>query len=148
MNFLSKIKTHYFFEILRPITHFIYGYTAVKRFGIMEDLPKNITNTWRDWCSVPNYFFNEKYSSTTSALGYYNELTFPIKMLWADDDYIVTQPNVTSFWKNVKSTGGIEITKISPNDFGLKEIGHFGFFRKKFKEKLWPIGLNAINNFL
>lgn len=48
MPFAYRLQTHFFFEIVRPITHLLYGYTAVKKLGLMEDLPKNVTNAWRN----------------------------------------------------------------------------------------------------
>jgi predicted alpha/beta hydrolase len=28
--------------------------------------------------------------------------------------------------------------RISPSDVGARSIGHFGFFRKRFADALWP----------
>lgn len=147
MPFAYRLQTHFFFEFLRPISNWIYGYTAAKRLGLMEDLPKNITNTWREWCSVPEYFFDKKYYAETAAKGFYDSIEFPIQLFWTTDDTIVNQRSVDAFWKNVKSTKGIEIRKISPAEFGVKSIGHFGLFRRKFKETLWPLVLNKLDEF-
>jgi predicted alpha/beta hydrolase len=57
----GKLRAIYFFEIIRPLVHFLYGYTQVKSYGIMEDMPKNVTNAWRDWCSNSPYFFHKDY---------------------------------------------------------------------------------------
>lgn len=143
-----RIQTHFFFEIFRPISHLIWGYTATKRFKLMEDLPKNIMNTWREWCSVKDYFFDPKFYERDAAKGFYQSLKMPIQVFWTTDDTIATERNVNSFWKNVKSSGGIEITKIRPEEIKAKAIGHFGFFRKKFKDTIWQMALVKLNEFL
>lgn len=35
-----------------------------------------------------------------------------------------------------------------PQEIGEKEIGHFGFFRKKFKETLWAKALKDLGSFI
>ena len=45
MPLAGGLKSFYFFEIIRPIVHLVFGYTKVKSLGIMEDMPKNVTNT-------------------------------------------------------------------------------------------------------
>ena len=144
MPWAYRLQTHFFFEIVRPITHFLFGYTATKKLGLMEDLPKNITNTWRDWCSVPDYFFDERFLGKTVPKGYYNAIPFAIKVYWASDDPISNHKNITNFWKHIKSTQRIDIEELKPENFKVKSIGHFGFFRKTFKESLWPIALKDL----
>jgi predicted alpha/beta hydrolase len=45
---------------------------------------------------------------------------------------------------NVESLHGFysgaprEMKRISPSDVGARSIGHFGFFRKRFADALWP----------
>ncbi|MFT6480036.1 MAG: putative alpha/beta hydrolase [Spirosomataceae bacterium] len=68
-------------------------------------------------------------------------------MYWSTDDNIVNQRSVDAFWKHVKSSKGVELAKITPNEFGVKSIGHFGLFRRKFKETLWPLVLNKLDEF-
>jgi predicted alpha/beta hydrolase len=31
-----------------------------------------------------------------------------------------------------------DMRRIAPGDIGAPGIGHFGFFRKRFEESLWP----------
>jgi predicted alpha/beta hydrolase len=146
MPLAYRLQTHFFFEIFRPISHLIWGYTAAKKLGIMEDLPKNITNIWREWCSVPEYFFHQKYQGKYTNLGFFQQLETPIHIFWTTDDTIANEKNVHSFWQNVQSSGGIKLTKLVPRDYNVKEIGHFGFFRRKFSETLWPLMLKELEN--
>ena len=148
MPWSYRIQLHFFFEIVRPITNFLFGYTATKRFGIMEDIPQKITNVWRDWCSVPNYFFDEKFWGKSVPKGCYDALPIPVKVFWASDDVISNKVNLEAFWKHVRSQHYIEFEELDPKAFGLKSIGHFGVFRKSFKTTLWPLMLRDLNKML
>lgn len=33
----------------------------------------------------------------------------------------------------------VDVQRLRPSDFGLRSIGHFGFFRSKGEEALWPM---------
>lgn len=136
MNLSYRLLTHFFFEIVRPITKYVFGYSKLKFLNIMEDIPYKMTDKWREWCSVPDYFFNEKYYHEIAEYDGFKSLEMPIKMTYADDDLISNQKNVESLWRNFESCKGIEI-ECYTSEKG-KPIGHFGYFRKKHKETIWP----------
>jgi predicted alpha/beta hydrolase len=148
MTLKYKLRNFFFFNIIRPITLSIWGYGKLKAFGFMEDLPKNIYNSWRDWCSVPDYFFDLKYASKVPGIEGYKNLDFPITVFRAADDDIATPINNHNLWKHINSSKPIEQITLEPRDFNLKTIGHFDLFRKKHKETLWPIVLEKLNMYL
>lgn len=148
MPWKYRIQTHFFFQIFTPISNVLFGYVAAKRIGLMEDLPKQIVLDWRNWCSVPDYFFDRKYAPESADRGFFQDLQFPIQVYWTTDDPISNARSVPRFWMHVKSTGGIKIDCIKPKEIGAKEIGHFGFFRKKFKETLWVKALKDLEDFI
>lgn len=148
MPLTYRLTTHFFFHIFTPISNLLFGYVAAKRWGLMEDLPYRVVKEWRDYCSVPEYFFDKKFYGKTTPIGHYHHLTFPIQLYWATDDTIVNARSVESFWKNVKSNKSISIETLSPKDYGVAAIGHFGFFRRKFRDILWPKALMKLEEFL
>ena len=143
-----RLQTHFFFQIFTPISNLLFGYVAAKKIGLMEDLPKQIVLDWRNWCSVPEYFFNEKYYADSAEKGFFQDLTFPIQVYWTTDDPISNARSIPMFWKHVKSSGSIKIDCIKPADIGEKAIGHFGFFRTKYKNSLWQMALRDLENFI
>ena len=143
-----RLQTHFFFQIFTPISNLLFGYVAAKKLGLMEDLPKQIVLDWRNWCSVPEYFFNEKYYTNSAQKGFFKDLTFPIQVYWTTDDPISNAHSIPMFWKHVNSSRGIKIDCIKPEDIGEKTIGHFGFFRKKYKSNLWQMALRDLANFI
>jgi predicted alpha/beta hydrolase len=141
-----RLKSYFFFFIFARISHLIYGYNAAKLVGIMENLPTGVTEDWRRWCSVPDYFFNEKEYGKTVPIGHYKNFPFPVKIYYAADDPISNDRSIPQFWNHVKSEFPITIQKLIPSEFKTKEIGHFGFFRRKFEKVLWPLALNDVND--
>ncbi len=143
-----RMLSNYFFYIFTPISLLFTGHIAAKRFGIMEDLPKNVALEWRDWCEQPEYFFNAKFYGKTVPTGNFQNYTFPVHIVWATDDPISNKNSIPSFWNNVKSTAQISFQKISPQQFGLKKIDHFGFFKKNMQATLWPQAVEKLNSFI
>lgn len=140
----QKIQSTFFFEIVRPVSNLLFGYGRLKAIGLMEDLPKNLLNTWRNWCSVSDYFFDPKYYGEIKEIDGYKDFKIPIEIIVATDDRIATKSNVENFWKHAKSTKGINVSYLNPSDYGGNEIGHFGFFRRKFETTLWPLALDKL----
>jgi predicted alpha/beta hydrolase len=145
MNFKNRMRNIYFFEIIRPISLLFFGYGKLKQIGLMEDIPKNIYNDWRKWCSVPEYFFNPKFSKNIEGIEGFQNLNFPVEVYTAIDDEIATKKNVESFWQFIRSKQAINFNWLNPKDYNVSSIGHFDLFRKKNKEALWPIVINKLN---
>ena len=148
MPLFERIKSAYFFFVFTPLSILFTGYVKAKKFGYMEDLPKNIILTWRDWCMQSDYFFNKKFYGTSVQKGVFDKMPFPIHIFWATDDYISNKKSIPSFWNNVKSTFGIDFTKIQPKEINEKSVGHFGFFKRSMQTKLWVKALEKLDAFL
>lgn len=143
-----KLQTLYFFHVFTPISILLTGYLKAKKFGIMEDLPRNVVNEWKDWCSKKDYLFDEAFLGKTVPVGNFHQFTFPIHTFWTIDDTISNEKNTTNFWKHIKSSEPITFTKLVPSSLGLKSIGHFGFFKRNMKNLLWPEALTKLDAFL
>jgi predicted alpha/beta hydrolase len=147
MPWSYRIQTHFYFDILRPISLALFGYMKTKKLLGLENLPPRVVNTWRDWCSVPDWYFNERFYGKTVPIGRYKDIPFAIKIYSSTDDPISHEKSTKAFWRHVSSTKSIDIEVISPSDVGAKEIGHFGFFRKQFKDTIWQKILDDLNKF-
>jgi predicted alpha/beta hydrolase len=143
-----RLQGYFFFNLFSPISIMICGYIAAKRFGIMEDLPKNVINEWKDWCTKENYLFDPEFLGKTIPKDTYQKIDFPIKVYYASDEEISTEQNIHNFWKNVKTTKKISKEKLRPEDYGLKKIGHFGYFKPNLKNTLWAKILSDINRLI
>jgi len=117
-----------------PLTTFIYGYANAKKMGQGENLPKGVAIQWRNWCVNPNYFDDHFQKSNTSL--FFDKLRIPLKSIQIKDDPIANEITSNKILKYYK-IANIEIEKISPEQLGVKKIGHTGFFSRKFKDTLW-----------
>lgn len=142
------LQTLFFFYVFSPLSSLFTGYVSAKKLGIMEDLPKNVVREWRDWCEKENYFFDKKFLDKTVPNRHFQEIPFPVHIIWTTDDPIANKNSVPTFWSNVKGKEGITFEKIIPKEFGLKQIRHFGFFKKKMKGILWQKGVDKLDEFL
>ncbi len=148
MPWWYRLLSFYFFYIFSPLSIFFTGYVKAKPFGYMENLPRDVVRQWRDWCSKKNYFFDPKFYGKSVPKGNFKSYQFPIHIFWATDDPISNKNSVPAFWQNVASSAGINFTKIIPQSIGAKSIGHFGFFKKRFADSLWPKALTQLDQML
>lgn len=143
-----RLQSMFFFDIFCPLSTAIWGFVKAKPFGIMENLPKNVAGEWHQWCSSPDYLFDEKFLGKTLPKGSYDAMPFPIEVVWTPDDTISNEKNVKAFWRHVTSIKLINITELKASDIKEKEIGHFGFFKRRMKDKIWPVLLGKLDGFL
>lgn len=147
MPFSYRIQSFYFFYIFTPLSIFFSGYLRAKKFGIMEDLPAKVVTEWRAWCAKKDYFFDIKFFGKTVPKGNFKTFDFPIHTFWTVDDTISNEKNLNYFWKHIKSSAPISFTKLVPSEIGEKQIGHFGLFKPKVKDKLWAKVLAQLDVF-
>lgn len=143
----NKFRSLLFFDIIAPIVHLIYGYSKLKPFGLMEDMPKSVTNTWKNWCKYPDYFYHPSNAKGVPELQNSKVFNFPITAITATDDDICSSQNVENLWRHVKTKTPVDFKWLKPEDFGLKTIGHFNFFRRRKLNSLWPIAFNQIEKY-
>lgn len=121
-----------------PATHIgmrvvprLLGYFPGSRLGMGEDLPAGVMAEWASWCRHPRYL--------VGALGVereYARFTAPIRLYAISDDAFAPRRAVEALAVLYeKST--CEIRNIEPQDVGADRIGHFGFFRERFRDSLW-----------
>lgn len=148
MPFGYRMKAYFFFYIFSPISVLLHSYVKAKPYGLMENLPKKVVFEWRDWLEKEDYFFNPKFYGKTVPTGHYKNLKFPVHVYYATDDTISNAKNTKAFWKNVNSEKEITFTELNPNEFGLKKIDHFGYFKRNMKEKLWTDIVTRLDNLI
>jgi predicted alpha/beta hydrolase len=148
MPLTYRLLSAYFFYIFTPLSIAFAGYLKAKKYGYMEDLPKNVVLQWRDWCEKPDYFFNKEFYGKTVPIGNFKQYDFPVHVFWTTDDPISNKNSVPAYWNNVKSKKSITLQKITAKDYQVKKIEHFGFFKKNLKPTLWQETLQKLNSFL
>lgn len=148
MPFGYRMKAYFFFYFFSPVSAWLNGYVKAKPYGLMENLPKKVVYEWRAWCAKKDYFFDRKFYGKTIPEGHFKDFKFPIHVYYSTDDTISNRRNTKNYWEHVKSEQGITFTEMIPNEFGLKKINHFGYFKKRMKEKLWSDVLKRLDNLI
>lgn len=114
-----------------PIVPRLLGYFPGARLGFGENLPKDVAIEWARWCRDPRYL--------VGALGVdlqYARVKAPIRLYSISDDPFAP-PRAVAALAPLYPNARAEIRKVRPRDLNVKTIGHFGFFRERFRDSLW-----------
>jgi len=109
----------------------LYGYAAASRIGMGEDLPAGVALEWVSWCRHPEY--------VVGALGAhagYAQVRAPLRIIAATDDHYAPLKAVQALLELYPAAPG-EIRRVAPQEIGAQRIGHFGYFRDRFRDTLW-----------
>jgi predicted alpha/beta hydrolase len=117
-----------------PIAIKMFGYLPAKKLGWGEDLPSGVASQWAHWCSNPGYVSNAFGKDISKH--YYNEVQAPMVVLNMKDDPIASKENVEAL-RALFPKATIETMWFDSQEYGLKEVGHMGFFRQQ-NAVLWP----------
>ncbi len=135
---LQKYAMAFLWYVAMPLSIKIKGYFPGKLLGSSEDLPKNMAVEWQSWCKSPNYLFDK----VDAADEKFNQINTPLYSFSAEDDKFAPQNVVDWISQRYKKA---QVTRIHliPQDFNLKSIGHFGYFRSD-KKAVWQQMFEAI----
>jgi len=121
-----------------PTTHIgldavtkLFGYFPGSRLGFGEDLPPGVANEWAAWCRNPTYL--------VGALGVddaYARVRSPFRAYAISDDAFAPLPAVEALGR-LYPNARWETRAVAPRELGVDSIGHFGFFRERFRDSLW-----------
>jgi predicted alpha/beta hydrolase len=114
-----------------PLVPRLLGYFPGSRLGFGEDLPRGVTIEWARWCRNPRYLVGD--------LGVereYARVTAPIRLYAISDDAFAPRRAVEAL-AGLYENAVNEIRGVDPQDIGADRIGHFGFFRERFRDSLW-----------
>lgn len=112
-----------------PAVTAVAGYLPMLSGG--EDLPKGVAREWARWGRDRRYVL-----SYPGAAERFARLTLPIRDYAIGDDAYAPRPAIDallSYYANAKT----EVREVSPRFLGAKKMGHFGFFKERFRETLW-----------
>ena len=126
-------KSWWLWYVIVPITLPIFGYFPGKRLRKVGNLPKGVMTQWRRWCLNPNYCVG---AEGIKAREKFAAIQNPIFSLSSVDDEIFSKKSTESL-HSFLTHAPLKATRITPKEIGASRIGHFGFFKEKFKQSLW-----------
>ena len=136
-----------------PLTTRLLGYAPAKKVRWGENLPTDVVREWVAWSLEHDYmaaFFDEGDPHGSgrhappdgAAFGrtHFDEARFPIRAYCFSDDPISTRANVPPMLRLYRRAE-VETRWYAPDDLGVEEVGHFGFFRPHVGAALWDDAL-------
>ncbi len=136
----EKIKMLLFWNFIIPIATVIYGYFPARKLKLFENLPKNVAYQWRSWGNRKTYFLSKAKTEDLVL----ESITCPVLILSFPNDNFAPKPAVDWLAKlfiNAK----VDRQHIEPKALNIPDVGHFGFFRERYKRSLWEMTNNWIN---
>ncbi len=121
-------------HLLTPLLCPLFGYFPGSRIGIMGDIPRRAMYQWRRWCLHPDYLL----SSEPGAREAYARARYPVLGLTFSDDELLLESG-SRMMHEAYAGAQVDYRVLTPEQFGLSRIGHFGFFKANQEKILWPL---------
>jgi predicted alpha/beta hydrolase len=109
----------------------LWGYFpgALLRQG--ENLPPGVALEWARWCRDPRYLVGALGAEEQAA-----KVRSPYRLYCISDDFYAPLPAAQALLDLIEN-GKTEMRVVHPRELGVERIGHFGFFRERFRDTLW-----------
>lgn len=117
-------------HLMLPTVSAALGYFPMKLLGQGEDLPGGVASEWAGWCRNP------RYAAGVVGIEGYARLTAPIRSYWVSDDRYAPRPAAEALFDLYPNAAAKELVEVDAAAHG-GGIGHFGFFRERFRDSLW-----------
>lgn len=120
--------------VLAPVFCPLFGYFPGVRLGVLGDIPRRAFFQWRRWCLTPEYLL----TGEPGAREAYSRARFPVLGLTIADDELLLESGARLLHDAYSATQ-VDYRVLAPQEFGLRRIGHFGFFKSTHEASLWPL---------
>ncbi len=127
---LAPLMLHLAGPLLTPLL----GYFPGQRLRMVGDLPGPAARQWMRWCRHPEFAWGAQPELVLDSL---RSARFPIKAFSFTDDDAMTEACTRKLLAAMPHALAI-VEVLSPEDFGLQNIGHVGAFRRAAAPLLWP----------
>lgn len=128
-----QLRVWWLWYVVAPIATRVFGYFPGRKLRKVGDLPRGVMEQWRRWCLNPGYAIASEGDGLKRS---FESVRMPIASLHVSDDELVSPANVAtllSMYSNAARTS----LEILPGQVAGGRIGHFGFFKARFRESLW-----------
>jgi predicted alpha/beta hydrolase len=141
---LWRLYTLIFWYLIIPSAVYFYKYLPGWAFGSNISLPKNVALEWRKWGTHRD----GSRQGDENMIKRFNAVKIPMHFVSFEDDKMLAPSEATHalmhWYRNAITT----FQFIRPKDLGLKEVGHFGFFKSSSAKHLWPMPIYYFTQFV
>jgi predicted alpha/beta hydrolase len=138
-----RLPMYLLWHALMPALTRVVGYFPGRRLHLLNDLPAGVALEWANR-RRPEFWWNKVTPDgepdtqwRDNALSCFLAIRASTLALRFTDDAFATEAATTrilGLYQNCPATRMV----VGPVDAGGQKIGHFGFFRSRFRETLWP----------
>ncbi len=139
---ISKLSVMLFWYVVIPMTTRFFGYLPVWVLGGDKHLPASIALDWQRFGLHKNGVIQDMPKRRKA----FENVTTPIKFIGIKDDHKFAPPKAVEALKSAYGKSENPLQIFEPQSLGSQSIGHFGFFRKRHKDQLWPDIINWFEN--
>jgi predicted alpha/beta hydrolase len=132
-------KVWLMWNVIGPLATRLLGYQPMSRLGMGEDIPVSIYRQWKRWCGFPRYFFDDPEAAAITAP--FAGVKIPIAASVSVDDLWAPPASRDAFFSGYVNAQ-VERIDLTPQKFGVSQIGHMGYFRAAVGAHLWPQIMN------
>ena len=118
-------------HVMLPLVTRLRGYFPSSRLGFGENLPPNVAVEWARWCRHPTYLVG-----SLGVEAQYARFSAPLRAYALTDDAFAP-PRAVQALLDLYPASRPELRTVHPRDVAADRIGHFGFFRERFRDSLW-----------
>jgi predicted alpha/beta hydrolase len=129
--------------VLMPAITRAVGYFPGRSLHLLDDLPSGVALEWASR-TRPDFWWNKVLADGTPDTQWRNRMIdnflavrAPTLALRFTDDAFATLDATTRILGLYQNCTTRQIV-FGPNEVGHRKIGHFGFFRSRFRDTLWP----------
>jgi len=129
-----RLRSPLLWYLLIPVLCPLFGYFPGASIGLIGDVPRRAMEQWRSWCLTPDYIL----SGEPRARDAYAKARYPVLSLIFSDDELLLESGCRMMHDAYTGTE-VDYQVLTPEEFALSRIGHFGFFRSEHESSLWPL---------
>jgi predicted alpha/beta hydrolase len=128
---------------MMPAVTRLVGYFPGRRLHLLEDLPAGVALEWANrrraefWWNVRKENGEPDDARIGDLVSRFRAIRARTLALRFTDDAFATEAATTRILELYRNCSATQ-TVIGPADVGGRKIGHFGFFRSRFRHALWP----------
>jgi predicted alpha/beta hydrolase len=127
-------------RILLPLAALLLGYLPGWALG-SESLPRGVALDWSRWSQSPGFVLSADPVLAPRLEG----IRFPVVVVGMSDDLRFSPPRAVDGYERWFDPSIVTRHTVTPEDAG-GPVGHFGFFKPKFADTLWPHAFEHITS--
>lgn len=139
----TRLGMYVLWHVLMPTLTRVVGFFPGRKLHLLEDLPAGVALEWANrreadfWWNLRRKDGEPDQARIEDAISRFLAIRAQTLALTFTDDVFATEPatkRILGLYRNCPATRLV----VGPGDVGGKKIGHFGFFRSRFRDTLWP----------